>query len=318
MKRLSLAPLFVVAALMPMFSAWSEPDAAADAAADPGWPREFKTDNHTVVVFQPQVDEWVDHRTLKMRAAVAVSETGKEEAAEYGALFAEVTTDVDSEKRQVLLTDRKVTKLTFPEVDDAERTRLAGIMKLAMPDKQELVISLDRIIAAMQFTEHQAKQVKASEEVPPIFVSEEPALLVMFIGDPVFQPVADSGLLFATNTNWDVFMTTGGTPSYFLRSDEQWFTTADPKAPRWQPVDKLPDAFGKLPSDENWEDTRKAIPGKPASDPVKVFYSDRPGELIVVEGAPALTPVTGTTLMAVKKAQMPTCFSTRPTTATIS
>ena len=69
----------------------AKPAAEAETPKDIGWPREFKTDNHTVVVFQPQVEEWVEFKTLKMRAAVAVSETGKEEEAQYGGLFAEVT-----------------------------------------------------------------------------------------------------------------------------------------------------------------------------------------------------------------------------------
>ena len=64
-----------------------------------------------------------------------------------------------------------------------------------------------------------------------------------------------------------------------------------------------------LPTD-NWEETRKNIPGKPAKDPVKVFYSDRPAELIVIEGKPSMAPVVGTKLMYIKNTDADLFFHT--------
>ena len=294
-----LSLLLIFATFLIPLTAEEEADSPAQPK-DVGWPREYKTNTHTVVVFQPQVEEWVDYKLLKMRAAVAVSETGKEEEAVYGGIFAQVDTDVDSDSRQVLFSNREVTKLVFPEADDAQKNQLTRTMMAALPDRQELVVSLDRVIAAIELTEQQMKQVEASSEVPPIYVSEEPALLMIFIGEPEFQPVTGTGLLFATNTNWDIFMTTGEKPAYYLRDEQQWFTTSDPKQEKWSPVVKLPDDFSKLPKDENWEETREAIPGSQASGGVTVFYADRPAELIVIEGKPSMAPVGSPALMYVK------------------
>lgn len=47
-----------------------------ESPADEGWPREFKTDAHTVVVFPSQVEEWIEYKALKMRAAVALNGSG--------------------------------------------------------------------------------------------------------------------------------------------------------------------------------------------------------------------------------------------------
>ncbi|MGB1131083.1 MAG: hypothetical protein ACPG4K_13615, partial [Haloferula sp.] len=282
-------PLILIGLLTSSFA-----EESATKATDVGWPREFKTDTHTVVVFQPQVEEWKDYKTLKMRAALAINENGKdEEEARYGGLFAEVSTDVDSDSKQVLLTDRKVTKILFPGAEGADKEALIEILKKAMPDKQELVVSLDRIVAAVAASEQQVQESEPSDEVPPIFFSTTPAVIMMFIGEPAFEPVGDTGLLFATNTNWDVFMTTGSKPAYYFRMEENWFTTSDPKQDSWQPVAKLPDNFSKLPDDENWEETRANIPGKPAADSIKVFYSDRPAELAVSDGKPSLSPLVG-------------------------
>ncbi len=312
MKSLTISIcLFAVSLLIPLTAQDAPAPTEAEAPKDLGWPREFKTDTHTVVVFQPQVEEWLDYKTLKMRMAVAVSETGKEAEAVYGGLFLEVTTDVNSEAGQVLLTDRKTTKLVFPDTDDAERDRLGGIIKRAVPDKQELIVSLDRIVAAVAASEQQMQEVKASEEVPPIFVSEEPALLVMFMGEPAFEPLGDTGLLFATNTNWDVFLTTGSASAYYLRVDNEWLTTSDAKSDQWQPVKALPASFSKLPADSNWEETRANIPGKMASAPMKVRYCDRPAELIVIDGKPALAPIPGDPgLMYVKNTESDLFFHT--------
>ncbi|MEP4079689.1 hypothetical protein [Haloferula sp.] len=297
--------------LLPFFSsiAFGQDTPEEAPPTDVGWPREFKTATHTVVVFQPQVEEWVDHKTLKMRAALTVNENGKdEEEAQYGGVFAQVTTDVDSESRQVLLTDRKSNRIVFPGVGDAEKSRLTAILKEAMPDKQEMVVSLDRIVAAVEISENRAKEVQPSDEVPPIFFSTEPAVIMMFIGEPAFEPVGDTGLLFATNTNWDVFMTTGDSVSYYLRIEENWYVTSSPEEESWKPAGQLPVSFSKLPAEENWEEVKANIPGKPAAGPMKVFYSDQPSELVVTEGKPTLSPLVSGSLMYVRNTESDVFF----------
>ncbi|MEM1083377.1 MAG: PT domain-containing protein [Verrucomicrobiota bacterium] len=306
---------FLISGLLLLGSALFAREEAPEAApTDVGWPREFKTASHTVVVFQPQVEEWADFKTLRMRAALAINENGKdEEEAQYGGIFAEATTDVDSDSREVLLTERRTTKIVFPGVEDAEKEKLVAILKDAMPEKQDLVVSLDRIVAAVETAEAQAKQVEPSNDVPPIFFSSEPAVIMMFIGEPAFEPVGETGLLFATNTNWDVFMSTGDAVAYYFRMEESWFTTTDPESGSWQPVASLPEAFSKLPADENWEETRSSIPGKPAAGPMKVFYSDQPSELVVSDGKPTLSPLVPTKLMYVRNTESDVFF--HPSTA---
>jgi hypothetical protein len=58
-------------------------------------------------------------------------------------------------------------------------------------------------------------------------------------------------------------------------------------------VQDLPDPIKALPDDDNWTETREAIPPKPfpTIKPPKVIYSDKPAEMIVFEGEPKLEPV---------------------------
>jgi hypothetical protein len=64
------------------------------------------------------------------------------------------------------------------------------------------------------------------------------------------------------------------------------------------PVQDLPDPIKTLPDDDNWKETREAIPPQPFPDgkAPKVVYSDKPAEMIVFEGEPKLEAVPGTGL----------------------
>jgi hypothetical protein len=303
---LSLATGLLIQPLVAQETAAGTGAEEAAAPADIGWPREYATDTHSVIVYQPQIDEWADYKTISMRIAVGIAEKGKEDeedAVQYGALFAEVSTDVNREEGQVLLTDRKVTKMVFNGVDEAGQKKLGEILKAALPDQQELVVSLERVVAAVETSQQQQREIEASDEVPPIFVSNEPALLMMFMGEPSFEPVPETGLKFATNTNWDVFTTGGDAPSYFLRVEENWFTTKDPKNGKWDPAGKLPGGFAKLPKDDNWAEVSANLPGKPAASAMKVFYVDRPAELIVIDGKPAFGNLVGDKLVYVSNTE---------------
>src|SRR6185295_7429637 len=137
--------------------------------------------------------------------------------------------------------------------------------------------------------------VKVSLAPPPIYVSEEPAILVIFMGEPDFKPVKGSSTLkFATNTNWDV-ITSSTDMRYYLLNGEGWIATKDLRKGPWEMVSKLPEEFSRLPADENWSETRKSIPGKLITVP-KVFISTEPAEMILLDGRPVYKPIPGTKL----------------------
>jgi len=134
---------------------------------------------------------------------------------------------------------------------------------------------------------------------PVIFYSASPAVLVNLDGTPVWSPIKDSDLRFAVNTNWDLFEYKP-TSAFFLRYNHSWLTATatDIKGP-WRPAGKLPDAFSKLPPDDNWKDVKAALPGQAfaeASVP-KVFVSTTPAEMILLRGAPNYLLVSGTRLL---------------------
>ncbi len=64
--------------------------------------------------------------------------------------------------------------------------------------------------------------------IPSIYVTELPAELIVFKGQPDFQPVSHTQLLWATNTTADVFVDTANNLFYALISG-RWFSTPDPE-----------------------------------------------------------------------------------------
>ena len=75
-----------------------------------------------------------------------------------------------------------------------------------------------------------------------------------------------------------------------------WLKSKDLKGP-WSWATALPEAFGKLPDDEQWAEARDALPEDfknipiPADELPKVFYTLAPSELIQFDGKPQWQPI---------------------------
>ena len=270
---------------------------APPEAEDRGWPRDFEAEGHVVRVYQPQLEDWPKFDRIRFRAAIAVGRKDAEERA-FGTIVVSADTAVAFEERLVVLSNKKIEKVNFPDLDPAEAVRLIGLVHAAMPPDRPQTIALDRIIAGMTASQTEVRTVDVSVAPPTIFASEKPAVLVIFMGKPRFKPVPQSDLLFAINTNWDVFMDPAA-GKYYLLNERSWLTTGDVQKGPWSPASSLPASLSKLPADENWADVRAAIPGVPAVETHAVFVSYEPAELIVTRGAPELEPLVGTSLMTV-------------------
>ncbi len=277
-------------------AALAKPD--ADAIKELGWPREYQHEDGEVVLYQPQLDEWIDHKTLTARAAVSVQFKGSDEF-HYGALYFKAKTEVDREKDEVLLDEFEITKMHFPDIDDEIIVKAVDLVGKAISVGGSMVMALDRLVAELEADSENVREVNLNLDPPPIFYSDKPAILLGFMGDPSFKPVEDvDDLMFAVNTNWDLLLDVP-TSTYYLLNGESWMETADPVKGPWKNRDKLPESFSKLPDDENWKEVKKHIPGKAAEGQPQIFVSTRPSELIVTDGEPAFGLVSGTRLMYV-------------------
>jgi hypothetical protein len=195
-----------------------------------------------------------------------------------------------------------VTLMRFSESDANRKATGERLVRELFP-KGPVVYSLDRLISDVARTEAKAKSVTLKNDPPKVFVSETPARLVVFDGEPVFNPIEKTELEFAVNTNWPLFRDPATQKDYLL-DEKTWLEADDVKGP-WRAATSLPKGFSSLPNDKQWEDVRAALPLNPkkAQPVAKIFVSTEPAEIIVTEGKPQLVPISGTALKYVKNTE---------------
>lgn len=279
------------------------PSAATPAPVDPGWPRTFVKDGTTVVVHQPQIDSWQNYTTMRFRCAIEVTVPGAA-SPQMGVIAAQASTEIHRDANTVVLTDLQPA-IRFPGAPQDEAAMLTAIVKEALPQKSTLTLSLDRVLVYMR-NMTPPPGVTLNMTPPPIFYSDSPAVLVMFMGTPDFKPIPNSQVMFAANTNWLVLLD-GPSSTYYLLNNGSWMQAPDPLAGPWTAATSVPASFSSLPKD-GWGEVLKNIPAKPATVVPKVFTSTQPAELIVTQGPPSYSPIAGTSLMYVNNPTMTLFF----------
>ncbi len=272
------------------------------APADPGWPRTFSKEGSTLDVYQPQIDAWKDHEQIKFRCAMEITLAGTTQP-DWGVVAVQADTHVDEDNTTVSLTNMKVVAVRFPGASDAQAAALKAVVLDMLPNKPVLEVSLPRVMAYMHDQPRPAG-VELNLSPPPIYYSDVPAILVTYMGQPQFKPVQSTSLMWAVNTNWVVLMDTG-TSRYYLLDGKSWLTAPDALNGPWTAASQLPADFYLLPSNAQWQDVLSQVPGQPFTVVPKVITSTEPAELILTDGPPAYSPITGTSLMYVSNPDMP-------------
>jgi hypothetical protein len=244
------------------------------------FPRTLESDAGTVVVYTPQIDTWQDFATIEARLAVEVTPAG-EDAPVYGVAEFTADTDPNLELRVVAIENAKITVTSFPVSDAARREQLDAIVRSAAQSRTHYV-PLDVILTYIAPSAGVPEEEGLSFEPPPIFYSEQSAILVMTDGEPVLAPLPDTELLYVVNTNWDLFRYKDR--EWYLRNGDHWLKN-DELSGNWRFDKRLPGDFDDLPDDGNWDEVKAAIPpAKADGDEPVVFVSDRPAELILIDG----------------------------------
>ena len=265
--------------------------APSDAIVDGGWPRAYLTAaGGQLLIYQPQVSTWERQKDMLAYAAVSYLMKGATRP-ELGTVTLEADTDVALDERLVKFTNIRVTESSFPKLSREQVRDITDTIVGGIPDA-ERVIALDRVLAMVDKSQIRPSNVEGVKSDPPtIFYSTSPAVLVNIDGDAIWSPIPSNDLKYAVNTNWDLFEHEP-TKTYFLRHEKVWLKASTLKGP-WTAAGTLPGSFSKLPADENWKDVKSALPGTKTSSVPAVFVSTTPAEMILVQGAPIYTTVTG-------------------------
>lgn len=274
------------------------PAAAATNAAPP-WPRRYANNAGMVIIYEPQIADWVDQKKMTALAAVQFSPTGGEKPL-LGTVTINADTRVAVDDRLVSFSSFKVTEAHFATATKEQVQTIASVVDSSIPEN-ERVIELDKVLAFVDASTIKPKNVDGVKADPPVvFYSTKTAVLVNLDGDPIWSPIENNDLRYAVNTNWDLFEHKP-TSQFYLRHEKIWMQAPDIKGP-WTAAATLPPSFSKLPADDNWKDVKAALPAKSvaASALPSVFVSTTPAELILLRGAPEYVGVTGTRLLWIR------------------
>lgn len=154
-----------------------------------------------------------------------------------------------------------------------------------------------------------------SAGVPAIFVTHQPAELLVFRGQPNLQPIADTGLLWASNTTADVIVDTA-TSAYYVLVSGRWYTAPGLGGPwTYVPSTALPAAFAAIPPNAPAGVVLSAVAGTPQAKeavienaiPQTATIPRHGGPAFTSDfaGAPQLRPITGTPLQYVFNSATP-------------
>jgi hypothetical protein len=277
------------------------------APADRGWPRDYSVGDADVILYQPQIEGW-QNEVVKARLAVGIKVKGAKQPA-YGSFRLIAETITNHETRTVTLYNLVVEDVNFPGDGAAQ---FAKYLDSLLPDRP-VVVALDRLLAGLPAEDIVTDNTPVTDlksEVPKLFLSTEPAMLIVFDGAPIFQNIDGTGLDAAMNTPWPVVRPRGKTtPTYLLSTDNVWLT-ADKLDGEWRPATTAPAGVANIPGDHP---LAAATQGKTvaANTPVpEVFVSEEPAELIVIDGRPKLRPVAQLPLLQVSNSDSALFFET--------
>lgn len=297
MRNSIVLAFLIISLAIPVAFAQNVPSRAQNSqtAADRGWPRAYSLPSEAqLVLYQPQIASWQDQKQLVAFMAVSYVAKGEHKPA-LGTIKLETETETSVPQRLVKFSRIKISETNFPTLAKEQSQEIATEVEKNIPEGDR-VIDLDRVLAYVDKSTINPKNVEGLKSDPPrIILTQTPSVLVNFDGEPIWSPIKDNELKYAVNTNWDIFQHTP-TGMYYLRNDTHWLRATDLQG-YWSNAGKLPDSFSKLPEDDNWKDVRASLPGIPAKKLPKVYVTNDPSELILIDGEPKYEPVPNTGLL---------------------
>ena len=119
-------------------------------AAQDAWPKRFEDPRGTVVMYQPQLEDFNDD-ILTGRAAVSVK-TKEMKAPVFGAVWLSGRVLTDRDTRMATISEVKVTDAKFPDAKPEQMEKLKDFLNTEMAE-WSIPISMDRLTASLEVVE---------------------------------------------------------------------------------------------------------------------------------------------------------------------
>jgi len=158
----------------------------------------------------------------------------------------------------------------------------------------------------------------ANGGAPEVLVSTQPAELVITDGEPEYEPIPGTELLYAKNTSSDIFKYVGDGMTYVLLSG-RWFRTSDPNnSSGWSfvPPDQLPADFKSIPEGHAKASALASVPGTPQAQdalistqiPQTATINRNATTQIPYDGQPNFQPIDSTNLQYAVNSPYPVIY----------
>jgi hypothetical protein len=269
-------------------------------AQDTGWPRQIVKPGGTLIIYQPQIDNWSNFTSITWRQAFQLTPTAGKEV--VGAMSFDGMTSVDHQTRMVLFFNIHVLNTYFPSIPPPAAAQMDQLVRTFVPP--DVNISLNRVVAYMPQPQA-VNRIELNNDPPFIFVNNSPAILLDIDGEPVLADVSGTSLKSVVNTTWPLFFDKSNS-QYYLLVNNIWLTAGDLHGP-WSRTMSIPRDFKKLPDSGKFADARKAWPPPRVPDAIipAVFYATSPAELILFNGQPTYVQIPGTQLVYASNTDSP-------------
>jgi hypothetical protein len=161
-----------------------------------------------------------------------------------------------------------------------------------------------------QLTKDEEKEPSEASATPPgnpplVYVSMVPAELLVTQGDPAYAPITRTGLLYATNSDNDIFMDTKSQQYYTLLAGRWLRAKALEGTWEWVPGEQLPGDFSRIPPESpkghvlasipGTEQAREAVIANQIPQTATVRRSEAKLE-VKYDGPPQFQPIEGTAM----------------------
>ena len=283
------------------------PAIAADPAPVPAnaqppaapWPRAINLASAAVLVYQPQVERWVDSQ-IDFRAAIAIKPTGAKEET-FGVVFATARTHVDKTTRTVVFDELKITRSDFPALPDhgaaysqeLQAQFAAGIRS----------ISLDRLKSSLAAAGSKPATVAVQNTPPQVIVTYSPTILVPIDGAPVLKAIPDSGGFQRVINTRALIVKSASEPQFFLHVYDGWLMALSLDGPWSQPfippsgIEAVAQRIAATGSVDLLDGGPRANPKPSLAKGIPAIRTSQvPAELIAFKGQPEFVPIVGTQL----------------------
>lgn len=253
------------------------------------WPAAISANGSTLWLSSPSFESW-DY--LRVRIAASVQHKHGESETLAGKVVIEAQTFADRARQQLSLRGFRVLSLELSGADAAEITRRRDTIDRLLRDLHSTT-DLNEFVASLAGSKP-LPSIDVATDVPKIFVSKTPAVVLQFDGPPMWLPIEGSKISYAVNTNWDIFYDNKST-FYYLLAGDIWLATHDPFSNEWVMPKSLPKELKSIPRTPDFANVWKHLPysANPDLHAPKVYYTENAAELILIDGEPRLEPVVG-------------------------